>query len=150
MADDAEEEGPAMGDDAMGDDEEDADEDDEKMVTKAMEEAQAAVDKMSFEELLAAPWPNFHGTGFFPFVARLNHSCSPNVQITFPQNSSRLTAVALENVAPGQELCICYVRKEDPVDVRRRGLVEYGFTCQCKRCVAEDTGAARKTKKRLK
>ena len=43
-------------------------------------EARAEVARMSLEQLLQSPWPAMHGTGLFASVARMNHSCLPNVK----------------------------------------------------------------------
>merc|ERR1719277_1750934 len=79
---------------------------------KAMEEARGEVERLSLEQLLQAPWPAMHGTALFASVARINHSCAPNLKIEFPANSARLTATALNQVTPGDELCISYIRQE--------------------------------------
>lgn len=116
----------------------------------AMAQARAEVDRMTLEQLVQAQWPTLHGTGLFPSVARINHSCSPNVKLDFHGNCGRITATSLLPLAPGQELSISYIRKEQDVHTRRRQLLEYGFVCQCERCVLEDTGDVRKTQRRLK
>mmetsp|Transcript_155364 Transcript_155364/g.289910 ORF Transcript_155364/g.289910 Transcript_155364/m.289910 type:complete len:500 (-) Transcript_155364:41-1540(-) len=121
-----------------------------EVVNKAMSEARAAVDRMSFEQLLEAQWPAFHGTGLFMSVARINHSCAPNVKVLFPMNSARLQAIALTPVNAGEELCISYIRQEADVKTRRRQLLEYGFNCVCEKCVREDSTSVRKAQKRLK
>ncbi|CAJ1340264.1 unnamed protein product [Effrenium voratum] len=123
---------------------------DEQVVTAAMAHARAEVAQMSLEQLLQGVWPSMHGTGLFSSVARMNHSCAPNVKVTFPGNSSRLTTTSVLNISPRDELCICYVSQEADVQTRRRRLLEYGFTCCCSRCLAEDSTALRKAQKRLK
>merc|ERR1719336_1554489 len=84
----------------------------------AMAEARAAVDRMPLEQLLQAPWPSLHGTALYATVARLNHSCAPNCKIEFPNNSARLSAVALKDVPAGHEVSISYIRQEAEVKVR--------------------------------
>lgn len=121
-----------------------------EVVSKAMCDARAAVDQMSIEQLLEAQWPAFHGTGLFMSVARINHSCSPNVKVLFPGNSACLQAVALSPLSVGEEICISYIRQEADVQTRRRQLLEYGFVCVCERCVQEDSASTRKAQRRLK
>jgi len=117
----------------------------------AMAQARADVERMSFEQLLQASWPAFHGTALFIFVARCNHSCAPHVKLLFPGNSARLTAVALTPLSVGEELCISYIRQDENVQTRRKQLLEwYGFVCSCPRCCQEDSVAVRRTQKRLK
>lgn len=123
---------------------------DARMAQSAMSEARAEVGRLTFEQLIQAPWPALHGTGLFVSVARCNHSCEPNVKIVFPGGSARLSAVALAPVAPGDELCISYILQKPDVKVRRRQLLEYGFLCSCPRCLREDSGEVRRAQRRLK
>lgn len=124
--------------------------DDQRLATVAMSQARADVAKMSFEQLVQAAWPVLHGTALYSSVARMNHSCAPNVKVAFHGNSAKITATSILGVGTGDELCICYVDQEADVQTRRRRLLEYGFTCSCPRCQSEDSGALRKTQKRLK
>mmetsp|Transcript_49631 Transcript_49631/g.105640 ORF Transcript_49631/g.105640 Transcript_49631/m.105640 type:complete len:496 (-) Transcript_49631:345-1832(-) len=117
---------------------------------RAMSEARRAVASMSFEQLLQAPWPSLHGIALFTTVARCNHSCAPNAKIEFPSNSAQLSAVALTDIAPGSEFTISYIRTDTNVKERKNQLLEYGFVCNCERCIQEDSGAIRKANKRLK
>lgn len=116
----------------------------------AMTEAQLAVDKMTLEELIMAPWPSLHGTALYASVARINHSCDPNTKIEFPFNSACLQAVALKQINPGEEISISYIRQDVDVKYRKQQLLEYGFVCNCERCLREDSGEVRKANKRLK
>merc|ERR1711904_659056 len=100
-----------------------------EMVSEAQLELRAKVSQMSLEQLLAAPWPAFHGIALFGTVARLNHSCSPNMKVDFPSNTSRIHAFAMKDIQPGQELTICYVKDDKPAHIRRKKLLEYGFEC---------------------
>ncbi|CAE7207519.1 unnamed protein product [Symbiodinium pilosum] len=123
---------------------------DAEVASAAMAQARAEVAQLSLEQLLQGPWPAMHGTALFASVARMNHSCAPNMKVVFPGNSARLTATAVLNISPGHELCICYVNQEADVQTRRRRLLEYGFTCSCSRCLSEDSTTLRKAQKRLK
>mmetsp|Transcript_64896 Transcript_64896/g.120763 ORF Transcript_64896/g.120763 Transcript_64896/m.120763 type:complete len:482 (-) Transcript_64896:9-1454(-) len=141
------------GDDiAMSEDEED--DLDEGAISAAAEAAMAKarqyVDGLSMNQLLQTRWPAMHGTALFVSVARINHSCAPNLKVDFPDNSCRLRATALQPLSSGAELCISYIHSELPVQERRRQLAEYGFACNCERCIAEDSGNSRRTAKRLK
>jgi len=123
---------------------------DAEVASAAMAQATAEVARLSLEQLLQGVWPQMHGTALFASVARMNHSCAPNMKVAFPGNSARLTATSVLNISPGDELCICYVNQEADVQTRRRRLLEYGFTCTCSRCLAEDSATLRKAQKRLK
>ncbi|CAK9084680.1 unnamed protein product, partial [Durusdinium trenchii] len=113
---------------------------DEQLATAAMAQARAEVAQMSLHQLLQGTWPSMHGTALFASVARMNHSCAPNVKVTFPRNSSTLLATSVLNISAGDELCLCYINQEADVQTRRRRLLEYGFTCCCSRCLAEVGG----------
>lgn len=138
-----------MGDAGMGDSlvEEP---DDATVANAAMEAARRDVEKLTLEQLVQAPWPNLHGTGLFSSVARMNHSCAPNMKVAFPGNSACLTCTALLPVAAGDELCISYINQDVEVQTRRKQLLEYGFCCNCPRCVQEDSGVQRRAQRRLK
>jgi len=135
---------------AMGGDVEDIEKFDAQVATTAMEKARIEVGKMTFEQLIQAPWPSLHGTALFASVARINHSCAPNLKVEFPMNSARLSAIALAPISPGSELCISYIGQGESVKVRRTKLLEYGFVCNCERCLQEDSSDVRKAQKRLK
>ena len=49
----------------------------------------------------------------------------------------RVVARLTRDVAAGEELCNAYVDISLPVRRRRRELREYGFECDCARCVRE-------------
>lgn len=123
---------------------------DPKVSSALMAEVGAEVGRMSLEQLVQAPWPTVHGTALFVTVARINHSCVPNLKIEFHRNSAVLTAIALRPLKAEEELCISYIRQEADVKTRRRQLLEYGFTCSCEKCLQEDSGTVRKTQRRLK
>ena len=111
----------------------------------------------ALDEAYATP---FDGTGLFPLQATLNHSCEPNVtlmkQTVEEESDGRVVARLSRDVAAGEELCNTYVDVSLPVRRRRRELREYGFECDCQRCVRELAAAEAKKgekksgKKRLK
>lgn len=124
---------------------------DAQVSQRAMAQAREEVDRLSFDQLLEAPWPAFHGSALYVFVARINHSCVPNLKVVYPLNSARISIQALSPLNVGDELCMSYIRQEANVQTRRKQLLEwYGFVCICPRCSVEDSGVARKTQKRLK
>lgn len=129
----------------------------QEMVAQELAKVRAEVASMSLTELLAASWPTFHGVALYRTVARMNHSCTPNVRVTFPDNSHRLKAEAILPVPVGAELRISYIKEDAPLAQRGRQLKEYGFVCGCARCLAErqaleqsDSGAGKKRSGRLK
>ena len=73
----------------------------------------------------------------YEVLSRLNHSCSPNVAMDY----DGFTAVvsALQDVAPQEELLLCYVAAlmDKPTSKRREALqAKYNFVCTCERCGA--------------
>ena len=52
---------------------------------------------------------NSEGSGLYELQSMINHSCKPNAEIQFKDNSHELTIVALEEIQPNQEVCISYI-----------------------------------------
>jgi len=100
------------------------------------------------------------GSGVYPMTAILNHSCCPNIILTYqpplsiappsPSTLSTLTAqpagfpisqgvYCLSHPAEsGQELVHSYVDLCYPVLQRRREILDsYNFNCECQRCVEQ-------------
>ncbi|KAK8138017.1 hypothetical protein PG984_001397 [Apiospora sp. TS-2023a] len=68
--------------------------------------------------------------------AIMNHSCDPNVLISF--DGSELVVRALRAVEAGDELAHCYTDVQSDVLLRQKLLQsEYFFTCTCPRCQSE-------------
>eukprot|EP00747_Dinoflagellata_sp_TGD_P113556 gnl/TRDRNA2_/TRDRNA2_171738_c1_seq1.p2 gnl/TRDRNA2_/TRDRNA2_171738_c1~~gnl/TRDRNA2_/TRDRNA2_171738_c1_seq1.p2 ORF type:complete len:124 (+),score=13.94 gnl/TRDRNA2_/TRDRNA2_171738_c1_seq1:167-538(+) len=92
---------------------------------------------MPAHELFDKPWPTYRGTGFYPWIARCNHACNPNVKTYYDWNDSRLTAKALRPIAQGEQIFVTYIRLDYPVDIRQKFLKEYLFDCKCDKCIFE-------------
>jgi hypothetical protein len=58
------------------------------------------------------------------------------VQLTYGDDHTGML-VALRDLAPGEELMINYVDREQPRALRQADLAHYGFECSCERCDAE-------------
>jgi len=70
-----------------------------------------------------------------PVLARLNHSCSPNCQQSWDEESGKEKLYAMTKIQPGQELCITYCDLREPREKRREVLrAKYGFLCSCPAC----------------
>lgn len=98
------------------------------------------------------------GTALFLTSSFLNHSCIPNLDVSFssgdnpidiisPQseNSKAVTlhAVANRDISNGEQLFLSYVDAEvepyDKLEERRRYLkAAYGFECRCRKCVEQE------------
>ncbi|CAE8728566.1 unnamed protein product [Polarella glacialis] len=78
--------------------------------------------------------------GIFTFLACLNHSCDPNLQVVSSRPGSYILLRTLRTVAQGEELTINYTGAWDrPLKDRREQLQSrWLFTCKCPRCAAED------------
>ena len=73
------------------------------------------------------------GCALSSHLSALNHSCTPNAAATVQRGF--LVVAAVQPVAPGEELTICYVDASAPVLARRAVLREhYRFDCACQRC----------------
>eukprot|EP00667_Euglena_gracilis_P028836 EG_transcript_37338 len=53
--------------------------------------------------------------GIFPTIARLNHSCTPNVHNEWHAGRGRAVLHATRDIGPGEELCLRYI----PLDLDR-------------------------------
>ena len=82
------------------------------------------------------------GSAAYLLASMLNHSCEPNLDISFPGNNAVAAFTAARDIARNEQLTISYVDAGQGVAQRRRALeFGYGFTCRCPRCL-EETAAA--------
>jgi SET domain len=78
------------------------------------------------------------GSAVYLLGSMFDHSCEPNVDVTFPKNNAEIAFVAATDIAKHTELCISYI----DAGVSRAGRQEqlrfaYGFLCNCPKCVEE-------------
>lgn len=88
-------------------------------------------------------FPPVKGTAFYCSLARVNHSCNPNMVAEGLGSSGtgfskRLRLRATRPISPGEELCVSYIRDSG---VRNRGerrdtLRAFGFDCNCQHCAS--------------
>ncbi|XP_020257027.1 histone-lysine N-methyltransferase ASHR1 isoform X2 [Asparagus officinalis] len=73
------------------------------------------------------------GTGLYPVISIINHSCIPNCVLVF---EGRLAIIrALEPIAKGKEILISYIETAATTKTRQNDLKkQYFFTCNCPRC----------------
>lgn len=87
------------------------------------------------------------GIALFPEIALFNHSCEPNVQLTFSMNESKefiASARVLKPVKRGEQLFIQYIASED-MPISRFGAAmrkRWGFECGCPICRSRITSAS--------
>ncbi|NXV22182.1 SMYD4 protein, partial [Cepphus grylle] len=76
-------------------------------------------------------------TAFFPVLSLLNHSCSPNISVSF--SGTAATVRASQPIPSGQEIFHCYGphRCRMRVAERQQLLSQYFFECRCRACLDE-------------
>ncbi|KAI3972882.1 hypothetical protein MKX01_019540 [Papaver californicum] len=73
------------------------------------------------------------GTGLYPVISIINHSCSPNAVLVF--EGRRAVVRAVELIPQGTEVFISYVETAESTAARQKALKEqYFFTCSCPCC----------------
>uniref|UniRef100_A0A8C8RDN3 Protein-lysine N-trimethyltransferase SMYD5 n=1 Tax=Pelusios castaneus TaxID=367368 RepID=A0A8C8RDN3_9SAUR len=89
---------------------------------------------------------NCEGSGLYVLQSCCNHSCIPNAETCFPDNNFLLHLTALEEIKPGEEICISYLdccQRERSRHSRHKILREnYLFTCSCPKCLAQADDAS--------
>ncbi|XP_067239033.1 N-lysine methyltransferase SMYD2-B [Chanodichthys erythropterus] len=76
------------------------------------------------------------GLAIFPDIALMNHSCCPNVIITYRGVNAEVRAV--QEISPGQEIYISYIDLLYPTEDRIERLRDaYYFSCDCKECTSK-------------
>uniref|UniRef100_A0A8C5GWP4 [histone H3]-lysine(4) N-trimethyltransferase n=1 Tax=Gouania willdenowi TaxID=441366 RepID=A0A8C5GWP4_GOUWI len=79
---------------------------------------------------------------FFLSVALMNHSCSPNVIVTYKGTAAEVRAV--QEINPGEEIFNSYIDLLYPTEDRKERLLEsYFFTCQCTECTTKSKDKAK-------
>ncbi|CDJ67702.1 histone-lysine N-methyltransferase, putative [Eimeria necatrix] len=83
-------------------------------------------------------FPAVKRTAFFCSVARVNHSCSPNMEMecAHTPSGSQMLLRTSRNVQQGEELCTSYIKDLTFLErkARRQRLEEFGFDCSCAHC----------------
>ncbi|XP_028757586.1 histone-lysine N-methyltransferase ASHR1 isoform X2 [Neltuma alba] len=73
------------------------------------------------------------GTGLYPVISIINHSCLPNSVLVFEGRSAVVRAV--QHIPKGSEVLISYIETAGSTMTRQKALKEqYLFTCTCPRC----------------
>ncbi|KAF8377029.1 hypothetical protein HHK36_030401 [Tetracentron sinense] len=74
------------------------------------------------------------GTGLYPVVSIINHSCLPNSVLVF--EGSLAVVRAVQPIPRGNEILISYIETAGSTMTRQKALKEqYLFTCACPRCL---------------
>ncbi|KAI4367111.1 hypothetical protein MLD38_022882 [Melastoma candidum] len=78
------------------------------------------------------------GTGLYPVIAIINHSCAPNSVLVFDERTAVVRAV--QHISKGSEVFISYIETAASTATRRKALKEqYFFDCLCIRCAKMGT-----------
>jgi len=86
------------------------------------------------------------GSAVYPDVALINHSCSPNIIVTYKSTTAEIRAV--RDIAIGDEVMISYIDLLYPTADRNERLRDtYYFTCDCEDC---DTKAGDKIRLKVR
>lgn len=72
--------------------------------------------------------------GLFPKIARINHSCRPNLSYYWSAKLNKRVVYATRRIEVGEELSVSYISLLLTRNERRRRLHRYGFSCQCEVC----------------
>ncbi|PKA53505.1 Histone-lysine N-methyltransferase ASHR1 [Apostasia shenzhenica] len=75
------------------------------------------------------------GTGLYPIISIINHSCIPNSVLVFEGQVAFVRA--LEPIKAGAEVMISYIETAATTNTRQDNLKQYFFTCSCPRCFKE-------------
>jgi hypothetical protein len=73
-------------------------------------------------------------------LARLNHSCTPNVQQTHYADTTEEVLYASRDIKVGDEINDCYIDLRQKKSERKAQLLQYyRFDCECQGCLQEDS-----------
>mmetsp|Transcript_22050 Transcript_22050/g.47960 ORF Transcript_22050/g.47960 Transcript_22050/m.47960 type:complete len:415 (-) Transcript_22050:280-1524(-) len=98
-------------------------------------------DPLSAADLLDSPdfyWPPVDGEGLYLQALIANHSCAPNIQLSFADGDATLCISALRDIEDKEELFHDYARHASSSKDRRSALLQYGIKCGCELCSAPD------------
>ncbi|EGC29833.1 hypothetical protein DICPUDRAFT_90323 [Dictyostelium purpureum] len=75
--------------------------------------------------------------GLYFLTSFINHSCDPNAYVQFP-NDHTAEIRLLKPINPGEEITISYAdTSKDIIDRRSQLFENYGFNCECPKCLNE-------------
>uniref|UniRef100_A0A0K8TT51 Protein-lysine N-trimethyltransferase SMYD5 n=1 Tax=Tabanus bromius TaxID=304241 RepID=A0A0K8TT51_TABBR len=89
----------------------------------------------------AGDFLNTEGSGLYILQSKINHSCVPNAESSFPYSNDILVLKALRNILPGEEICVSYLDEcqlSRSRHSRQKELREnYLFICKCPKCESQ-------------
>ncbi|XP_040275331.1 SET and MYND domain-containing protein 5 [Bufo bufo] len=113
-----------------------------ELPTEERERLDALIDQLYKDiEKETGEFLNCEGSGLYMLQSCCNHSCVPNAEASFPDNNYLLHLTALEDIQPGEEICISYLdccQRERSRHSRHKALREnYLFVCSCPKCLSQ-------------
>ncbi|KAK6931260.1 SET domain [Dillenia turbinata] len=78
----------------------------------------------------------YYGVGLWVLASFINHSCVPNARRI--HIGDHVIIFASRDVKAGEEITFAYFNVLSPLNKRRETLMNWGFSCACKRCKFED------------
>lgn len=67
--------------------------------------------KLFFFLLVVGQFIDNEGSGLYLSQSKINHSCEPNAEVTFPCDNSTLVLRAKEDIKPNDEICFSYIEE---------------------------------------
>ncbi|KAF2870480.1 hypothetical protein BDV95DRAFT_629145 [Massariosphaeria phaeospora] len=112
-----------------------------------------AAEKEAIDQLVPIFRSNAYNTdqaiSLFPKVARINHSCRPNVGYAWSERLDKQVVTALRPIDQGEEIFVSYIPLLHSREDRQKRLDQYGFKCTCEVC-AQDTAGLQASDQRRK
>jgi len=66
-----------------------------------------------------------------PLIAKINHSCQPNVRFKFNRNTGSMHLYAIKNIKKGEEILDSYLENKNIKSHKDYLKEHYGFICNC-------------------
>ncbi|XP_055387670.1 histone-lysine N-trimethyltransferase SMYD5 isoform X2 [Condylostylus longicornis] len=91
----------------------------------------------------AGDFLNNEGSGLYEIQSKINHSCIPNAQSSFPYSNDILVLKAIKHIQSGEEICVSYLDECQLMRSRhsRQKILKdnYLFICKCPKCIEQSS-----------
>ena len=74
---------------------------------------------------------NDYGPLTLPYIAKLNHSCMPNVKFEFNRSNCCMYVISIRNIKKGEEIVDSYLENKNIKNHKNYLYEHYGFSCDC-------------------
>jgi hypothetical protein len=102
---------------------------------------ESTVEKANADKLGAIFRTNAYNSGaqigLFPRIARINHSCRPNLSYYWNEKLNKRIVYATRPIKKGEEVFVSYIPLLLTHEERQKHLDRYGFKCHCEACSQE-------------